>query len=127
MRVMIWVDAEGISGVTSWEQVLAGRSRYDEGRRLMTQEVNAAVRGAKLAGADEIVVVDSHGAGGEHSFRNLIPELLETGRRICAGRCLDNLHAAPGARLRRRHFSSASMPKRGRPMASSATPSAKVG
>ncbi|MDT7973543.1 MAG: M55 family metallopeptidase, partial [Armatimonadota bacterium] len=44
MRVMIWVDAEGISGVTSWEQVLAGRSRYDEGRRLMTQEVNAAVR-----------------------------------------------------------------------------------
>ncbi|MFA0777701.1 MAG: hypothetical protein PVTTEEND_001415, partial [Candidatus Fervidibacter sp.] len=47
MRVMIWVDAEGISGITSWEQVLAGRSRYDEGRRLMTQEVNAAVRGAK--------------------------------------------------------------------------------
>ncbi|MDT7973405.1 MAG: M55 family metallopeptidase, partial [Armatimonadota bacterium] len=77
MRVMIWVDAEGISGVTSWEQVLAGRSRYEEGRRLMTQEVNAAVRGAKLAGAKEIVVVDCHGAGGENSFRNLIPELLE--------------------------------------------------
>jgi len=29
MRVMIWVDAEGISGITSWEQVLAGRSRYE--------------------------------------------------------------------------------------------------
>jgi D-amino peptidase len=85
MRVMIWVDAEGISGVTSWEQVLAGRSRYDEGRRLMTQEVNAAVRGAKLAGADEIVVVDSHGAGGENSFRNLIPELLEPGAEYVLG------------------------------------------
>lgn len=79
MRLMIWVDAEGISGVTSWEQVLAGRNRYEEGRRLTTQEVNAAVRGAKSAGAKEIVVVDCHGAGGEHSFRNLIPELLEPG------------------------------------------------
>ncbi|MFN3422397.1 MAG: M55 family metallopeptidase [Armatimonadota bacterium] len=85
MQLMIWVDAEGISGVTSWEQVLAGRSRYDEGRRLITQEVNAAVRGAKSAGADKIVVVDCHGAGGEHSFRNLIPELLEPGAEYVFG------------------------------------------
>lgn len=77
MKVMIWVDAEGVSGITSWEQVLSGRSRYEEGRRLITQEVNAAVRGAKLAGAKEIVIVDCHGSGGENSFRNLIPELLE--------------------------------------------------
>jgi len=85
MRVMIWVDAEGISGITSWEQVLAGRSRYEEGRRLITQEVNAAVRGAKSAGAKEIVVVDCHGAGGENSFRNLIPELLEPGAEYVFG------------------------------------------
>lgn len=85
MRVMVWVDAEGISGITSWEQVLAGRSRYEEGRRLMTQEVNAAVRGAKLAGATEIIVVDGHGAGGEFSFRNLIPELLEPGAEYVFG------------------------------------------
>ena len=85
MRVMIWVDAEGISGITSWEQVLAGRSRYEEGRRLITQEVNAAVRGAKLAGAKEIVVVDCHGAGGENSFRNLLPEMLEPGAEYVFG------------------------------------------
>ncbi len=85
MRVMIWVDAEGISGITSWEQVLAGRSRYEEGRRLITQEVNAAVRGAKLAGASEIVIIDSHGAGGEFSFRNLIPEMLEPGAEYVLG------------------------------------------
>lgn len=85
MQVMIWVDAEGISGITSWEQVLSGRSRYEEGRRLMTLEVNAAVRGAKLAGAEKIVVVDCHGAGGEHSFRNLIPELLEPGAEYVFG------------------------------------------
>ncbi len=85
MRVMIWVDAEGISGITSWEQVLAGRSRYEEGRRLITMEVNAAVRGAKLAGAREIVVVDCHGAGGDASFRNLIPDLLEPGAEYVIG------------------------------------------
>ncbi len=85
MRVMVWVDAEGISGVTSWEQVLTGRSRYDEGRRLMTMDVNAAVRGAKSAGATEIVVVDSHGAGGEFSFRNLVPDLLEPGAEYVFG------------------------------------------
>lgn len=85
MRVMIWVDAEGISGITSWEQVLVGRSRYEEGRRLMTQEVNAAVRGAKLAGADEIIVVDCHGAGGDASFRNFVPELLAEGAEYVMG------------------------------------------
>ncbi|MFP6642693.1 MAG: hypothetical protein VCF24_03895 [Candidatus Latescibacterota bacterium] len=34
---------------------------YEEGRRLYT-EINAAVRGARSAGADEIIVVDCHGA-----------------------------------------------------------------
>jgi D-amino peptidase len=50
---------------------------YEEGRRLYTEEINAAVRGAKAAGADEIVVVDCHGAGGGWTFNSLIPELLD--------------------------------------------------
>ena len=37
---------------------------YEEGRRLYTEEINAAVRGAKRRGATEIVAVDCHGAGG---------------------------------------------------------------
>jgi D-amino peptidase len=35
------------------------------------------VRGAKAAGATEIVVVDCHGAGGPWTFNSLVPELLD--------------------------------------------------
>jgi D-amino peptidase len=50
---------------------------YEEGRRLYTEEINAAVRGAKAAGATEIVVMDCHGAGGGWSFNSLVPDLLD--------------------------------------------------
>jgi D-amino peptidase len=50
---------------------------YEEGRRLYTGEINAAVRGAKAAGATEIVVMDCHGAGEGWSFNSLIPEELD--------------------------------------------------
>ena len=63
MRVLIMCDMEGVSGIVAWQQVDGGAEMYEEGRRLYTEEVNAAVRGAKAAGAEEIVVVDCHGAG----------------------------------------------------------------
>ena len=50
---------------------------YEEGRRLYTGEINAAVRGAKAAGATEIVVMDCHGAGEGWTFNSLIPEELD--------------------------------------------------
>ena len=46
---------EGVSGIVKWEQVSGGESLYEEGRKLYTQEISAAVRGAKAAGATEIV------------------------------------------------------------------------
>jgi len=76
MRVLIMSDMEGVSGIVVWEQVNGGAPLYEEGRRLYTQEINAAVRGAKAAGATEIVVVDCHGAGGGWTFNSLVPELL---------------------------------------------------
>src|SRR2546425_696793 len=85
MRVMIWVDMEGIAGIEAWDQVTGGKPQYEEGRRLMTGEVNAAVRGAKAAGADDIIVVDCHGAGGSYSFKSLIPETLEGGATYVLG------------------------------------------
>ena len=85
MRVMIWVDMEGIAGIEAWDQVTGGKPQYEEGRRLMTGEVNAAVRGAKAAGADDIIVVDCHGAGGSYSFKSLIPEQLERGATYVLG------------------------------------------
>ena len=77
MRVLIMCDMEGVSGIVVWEQVMGGAAMFEEGRLLYTEEVNAAVRGAKAAGASEIVVVDCHGAGKGWNFNSLIPEQLD--------------------------------------------------
>ena len=79
MRVFIVSDMEGVSGIVRWKQVTGGEALYEEGRRLYTEEINAAVRGARAGGATEIVVMDCHGAGGDWSFNSLIPELLDPG------------------------------------------------
>lgn len=85
MRVTIWADMEGMAGILAWEQVDPGSPLYDEGRRLLTNEVNAAVRGAKKAGADEIIVIDCHGAGGEFKFKSLLTNELEPGAEYVLG------------------------------------------
>jgi len=77
MRVFVISDMEGVAGIVRWEQVKGGHAMYEEGRRLYTGEINAAVRGAKAAGATEIVVMDCHGAGEGWSFNSLIPEELD--------------------------------------------------
>jgi D-amino peptidase len=68
---------EGIAGIVKTDQTNAGKDLYDEGRRLYTEEINAAVRGAKAAGATEIVVMDCHGAGSGFTFNSLIAEDLD--------------------------------------------------
>ena len=79
MRVLIMSDMEGVSGIVVWDQVNGGAPMYEEGRRLYTEEINAAVRGARAAGATEIVVMDCHGAGGAYDFNSLVPDLLDPG------------------------------------------------
>jgi D-amino peptidase len=85
MRVMLWCDMEGVAGISVWEHVNGGAALYEEGRRLYTAEVNAAVRGCKRAGATDVTVIDGHGAGGPWSFKSLIPERLESGARYVLG------------------------------------------
>ena len=70
-------DMEGVSGIVVWDQVEGGAALFEEGRLLYTEEINAAVRGAKAAGATEIVVVDCHGAGKGWTFNSLIPEKID--------------------------------------------------
>jgi D-amino peptidase len=77
MRVHIISDMEGVAGIVRADQTNAGRDLYDEGRKLYTEEINAAVRGAKKAGADTIVVMDHHGAGDAFSFNSLIADQLD--------------------------------------------------
>lgn len=73
MKVLISVDMEGVAGVVHSEDVMMQGEEYQRARRWMTAEANAAIAGAKDAGAKEIVVADSHGY-----MRNLlIEELIE--------------------------------------------------
>jgi D-amino peptidase len=60
MKILITADMEGITGVTTWDQVTPGHAEYERFRKLMTQDINAAIRGACDAGAQEVIVVDGH-------------------------------------------------------------------
>lgn len=71
VRVFISVDMEGIAGVVSGRECGPSGADYEYFRRLATEEVNSAVRGALDAGAAEVVVRDGHGAK-----TNILPELL---------------------------------------------------
>jgi D-amino peptidase len=77
MRVHIISDMEGVAGIVKWAQTGGDGTLYHEGRKLYTEEINAAVRGAKAAGATEIVVMDCHGAGGDYTFNSLLPAELD--------------------------------------------------
>src|ERR1043165_3942875 len=77
MRVHVVSDIEGVAGIVKWGQVGGDTKLYHEARVLYTEEINAAVRGAKAAGATEIVVVDCHGAGGDYQFNSLLPDRLD--------------------------------------------------
>ncbi|MEZ0324808.1 MAG: M55 family metallopeptidase [Fimbriimonas sp.] len=83
MKVYISADIEGITGLVSWSQCSRpdGNSYdYQFARRMMTHDVNAAVRGARAAGATEIVIKDSHG-----NSKNLLIDMLESGVHLISG------------------------------------------
>jgi D-amino peptidase len=79
VRVHVFGDMEGVAGIVKGDQTNGdkGGPLFEEGRKLYTEEINAAVRGAKAAGATEIVVMDCHGAGGGYTFNSLVPELID--------------------------------------------------
>jgi D-amino peptidase len=72
MKILVMTDVEGCAGVMDFENWAMPEGRYyDESKRLLTEEVNAAVDGLSAGGAAEIVVVDGHGPGG------IDPEILD--------------------------------------------------
>lgn len=66
MKVFISVDIEGINGICCWDETDPQYARYQEFKRELQKEVNAACRGAIEAGATEIIIKDAH-----DSARNL--------------------------------------------------------
>jgi D-amino peptidase len=66
-KVLLYVDMDGSSGVSSPEQVLYPNPEYFAHRKFITADVNAAIRGLKAGGAGEIIVTDAHGSGNSES------------------------------------------------------------
>lgn len=74
-------DQEGVCGVVnSVDYAAPGAPYYEQARRLLTLEVNAAVDGALAGGATEIFVLDGHGHG------SIELELLHPAAACLAGR-----------------------------------------
>jgi D-amino peptidase len=80
IKILVAADMEGVSGVVHWDQVDSTHSEYARFRKLMTGDVNAAVRGAYDGGADEVIVADGHG-----SARNILLEELDPRARLNSG------------------------------------------
>ena len=60
--------------------MLVGHERYPAAVELMIGETNAAIEGALLAGADDILVNDSHGG-----MYNLLPDRIHPAARVLQG------------------------------------------
>ena len=74
MKVYILADMEGISGIRKIEEVKTDSpSEYEYGRKLMMQDINAAVEGCFSGGAAEVVVADTHGGGGQVRIGEMDP------------------------------------------------------
>jgi D-amino peptidase len=79
-RIFISVDMEGVTGVVTPAQLIPGGSEYEHYRVVMTNEVNAAIAGARKAGATEFVIADAHG-----NFQNLLIDNLPKDVKIVRG------------------------------------------
>jgi D-amino peptidase len=80
MKILIAADMEGVTGVVHWDQVMPSHPDYPRFRKLMTDEVNAAIRGAFAGGATAVTVADGHNNG-----RNIMIEELDSRAALTSG------------------------------------------
>ncbi len=78
LKVYLFVDMEGISGITCCEQTTG--ARHAEGGRLMAEDINACVEGCFAAGATEVIVKDGHWKG-----VNVDPALIDPRAKLIQG------------------------------------------
>jgi len=67
---------EGVAGVVGREQLVPEGFEYEKFREYMTAEVNAAIDGAREAGANDILVSDSHG-NGQNLLLDMLPQDIQ--------------------------------------------------
>lgn len=80
MKIYMSADIEGVNAIARHEHSRVGEREYNLARRLMTNEVNAAIRGAFASGATLVDVADSHNVG-----LNILPEDLDQRARLIMG------------------------------------------
>lgn len=75
MRVLLWTDMEGMSGVTDHRLCWPAFAEYWEtGRRAFTDEVIAAATGLLDGGAEQVFVVNGHGLGWPNLLWSELPD-----------------------------------------------------
>lgn len=62
-KVLVIYDMEGITGTQDVSYIRFGDKNYAQGRRSLTDDINAAVRGLSAGGAGAIWIEDGHGSG----------------------------------------------------------------
>ncbi len=72
VRIYIMTDMEGVTSIESFEMIQRDGPRFQECRKLLMDDVNAAIEGAFAGGADEVWVLDAHSTG-----KNFIPGTLD--------------------------------------------------
>ncbi|MFQ6049238.1 MAG: M55 family metallopeptidase [Phycisphaerae bacterium] len=72
MKIYIMTDLEGISGVAEAGYTDQASPFYQDARRYLMGDLNAAIAGCFDAGADEVIVKDGH-----HNGRNFIMDQLD--------------------------------------------------
>ena len=75
MKIYIFADMEGISGICGSQYVVSDGSQYAAGRRYLTDDVNACAAACFEAGATEVVVRDGHGGGTSILWNELGPHI----------------------------------------------------
>ncbi|MGD0226719.1 MAG: M55 family metallopeptidase [Terriglobia bacterium] len=76
LKVLMITDMEGVDGIFDSElQCIPNKSpRWEESRKLLTGEINAAVEGLLEGGATEVVVWDGHASGENLSTLDIHPK-----------------------------------------------------
>jgi D-amino peptidase len=90
-------DMEGVSGLYSkehawwWEADARPYIYADEGRRLLTQDINSAAAAALDAGVDTLVVCDTHHGGGNILWNEMLADARITYERPQSPRLMPSL------------------------------------
>lgn len=72
MNVFILTDLEGISGVTSIDDMERGTEAYERACRCLEHSLNVCAEAVRAEGADNIYYLDGHGGGGNINPDNIV-------------------------------------------------------